>query len=48
MISALFAQTFLVPHPQAFQWNCPHWGWFFCGFAAGAFVISLTHRVRGG
>ena len=47
MISALFAQTFLVPHPQAFQWNCPHC-WFFCGFAAGAFVISLTHRVRGG
>lgn len=37
-----------VEHYQAFEWSNPHWGWFFCGFALGAIVVLVTHRVRGG
>jgi len=37
----------VLTDPAPFSWACPHWGWFFCGFAAGAILVLLTHRVRG-
>ena len=38
----------LAEQYQAFEWTNPHWGWFFCGCAAGAILTVLLHRIRAG